>query len=194
METIRSLCVYCGSAVGADPAYREAAVRLGRLMAENGIRLVFGGGQVGLMGVLADAVIAAGGTAAGVIPRFLDTREVGHQGVSELHIVDSMHTRKNLMFELSDAFAVLPGGFGTLDETFEVLTWRQLRLHDKPIILIDVEGYWQPFLRLVEHVVGQGLAKPECRNLFTLVSGVDEVIATLRQAPAPLVPGLPERL
>ena len=98
------------------------------------------------------------------------------------------------MFELSDAFAVLPGGFGTLDETFEVLTWRQLRLHDKPIILIDVEGYWQPFLRLVEHVVGQGLAKPECRNLFTLVSGVDEVIATLRQAPAPLVPGLPERL
>lgn len=194
MKTISSLCVYCGSAVGTNPAYREAAVQLGRSMAENGIRLVFGGGRVGLMGVLADAVIAGGGTVIGVIPRFLDTREVGHQGVSELHIVDSMHIRKNLMFELSDSFAVLPGGFGTLDETFEVLTWRQLRLHDKPIILIDVEGYWQPFLSLVEHVVGQGLARPECRDLFTVVGGVDEVVAALRRAPAPLVPGLPERL
>lgn len=194
METVSSLCVYCGSAVGVDPLYREAASRLGRLMAGNGIRLVYGGGRIGLMGVLADSVIAGGGSVVGVIPRFLETREVGHQGISELHIVDSMHTRKNLMFELSDAFAVLPGGFGTLDETFEILTWRQLRLHDKPIMLVDVEGYWQPFLRLVEHVIGQGLARPECRELFTVVADVGDVVAALRRAPAPQIPGLPERL
>jgi hypothetical protein len=194
MEHLSSLCVYCGSAVGADPIYRETAVRLGRLMAENRIRLVFGGGRVGLMGVLADAVMEAGGSTVGVIPRFLETREVGHRGISELHIVDSMHTRKQLMFELSDAFAVLPGGFGTLDETFEIITWRQLRLHDKPIMLVDANGYWQPFLRLIDHVIREGLARPECRQLFTLVPDVDEVIAALRRQPEPAVPDLPERL
>lgn len=194
MEPLSSLCVYCGSATGTDPRYREAAVRLGQIMAENRIRLIYGGGRIGLMGVLADSVVAHGGTAAGVIPRFLETREVGHRGVNELHIVDSMHTRKNLMFELSDAFAVLPGGFGTLDETFEIITWRQLRLHDKPIVLIDIAGYWQPFLRLVDHVIGMGLAKPECRSLFTVVTDVDEVIAAIRREPEPAVPGRPERL
>jgi uncharacterized protein (TIGR00730 family) len=194
MEPLSSLCVYCGSATGVDPTYREAAVRLGRLMAENRIRLVYGGGRVGLMGVLADSVIAHGGSVAGVIPRFLETREVGHRGVSELHIVDSMHIRKNLMFELSDAFAVLPGGFGTLDETFEIITWRQLKLHDKPIVLVDAGGYWQPFLNLVDHVIGNGLARPECRALFTVVSDVDEVIAAIRREPEPAVPDLPERL
>jgi uncharacterized protein (TIGR00730 family) len=194
MEPISSLCVYCGSAAGIEPSYRAAAERLGRLMAENRIRLVFGGGRVGLMGILADSVIAAGGSAVGVIPEFLESREVGHQGVDELHIVDSMHSRKNLMFELSDAFAVLPGGFGTLDETFEIITWRQLKLHDKPIVLIDVDGYWRPLLRLVDHVIAQGFARPEYRALFTVVPDVEDVIAAIRKEPEPSVPDLPERL
>src|SRR3546814_324213 len=163
MEPISSLCVYCGSAVGLDPAHRESAARLGQIMAENRIRLVYGGGRIGLMGVVADAVLASGGTAVGVIPEFLETREVGHQGVNDLHVVDSMHSRKNLMFEMSDAFAVLPGGFGTLDEAFEIITWRQLKLHDKPIVMIDVDGYWQPFLRLVDHVLGRGLDRKRTR-------------------------------
>lgn len=194
MEPISSLCVYCGSAVGADPVYRDSAVRLGRIMAENRIRLVYGGGRVGLMGVVADSVIAHGGTAVGVIPEFLETREVGHRGVSELQIVDSMHSRKNLMFEQSDAFAVLPGGFGTLDEAFEIITWRQLQLHDKPIVLINVADYWRPFLDLADHVIRQGLARPECRDLFTVVSDVDEVLAAIRREPEPAIPDRPQRL
>jgi uncharacterized protein (TIGR00730 family) len=194
MEPISSLCVYCGSAVGADPIFRESAVRLGQLMAENRIRLIYGGGRIGLMGVLADAVIAHGGTAVGVIPEFLETREVGHRGVTTLHVVDSMHTRKNLMFDESDAFAILPGGFGTLDEAFEIITWRQLKLHDKPIVMIDVDGYWQPFLQLVDHVIGRGFARPACRELFTVVSTVDEVLDAIRREPEPAVPDLPERL
>ncbi len=194
MEPISSLCVYCGSAVGFEPAYRESAVRLGQIMAENRIRLVYGGGRIGLMGVVADAVLAAGGSAVGVIPEFLETREVGHQGVDDLHIVDSMHSRKNLMFEISDAFAILPGGFGTLDEAFEMITWRQLSLHDKPIVMIDIDGYWQPFLRLVDHVIDQGFARPSCRELFTVVSSVEEVIDAIHREPEPTIPDLPERL
>ena len=130
----------------------------------------------------------------GVIPEFLETREVGHQGVDELHIVDSMHSRKNLMFELSDAFAVLPGGFGTLDETFEIITWRQLRLHDKPIVVIDVDGYWRPLLRLIDHVIGRGFARPEYRGLFTVVNDVNDVIAAIRKEPEPSIPDRPSRL
>ncbi len=194
MEPISSLCVYCGSAVGTDPAYRESAARLGRILAQNNIRLIYGGGRIGLMGVVADAVVAHGGTAVGVIPEFLETREVGHRGVDELHIVDSMHVRKNLMFEESDAFAVLPGGFGTLDEAFEIITWRQLRLHDKPIVLIDVAGYWQPLLRLMDHVIAHGLAQPEIRKLYTVVSDVDEVLAAIHRQPEPALPDRSERL
>jgi uncharacterized protein (TIGR00730 family) len=194
MEPISSLCVYCGSAVGTDPVYRESAARLGRILAENNIRLIYGGGRVGLMGVVADAVVANGGTAVGVIPEFLETREVGHRGVNELHIVDSMHIRKNLMFEESDAFAVLPGGFGTLDEAFEIITWRQLGLHDKPIVLIDVAGYWQPLLHLMDHVIAHGLARPDIRKLYTVVSNVDEVLAAIRRQPEPALPDRSERL
>jgi uncharacterized protein (TIGR00730 family) len=194
MESISSLCVYCGSGVGTDPIYRESAARLGRILAENDIRLIYGGGRVGLMGVVADAVVAAGGNAVGVIPEFLETREVGHHGVSELHIVDSMHIRKNLMFEESDAFAVLPGGFGTLDEAFEIITWRQLGLHDKPIVLIDVGGYWQPLLHLMDHVIAHGFARPEIRRLYTIVSDVDQVLAAIRRQPEPALPDRAERL
>lgn len=194
MTASRSLCVYCGSSVGAKPQIQDAARRLGRLMAESRIRLVYGGGRVGLMGVIADAVLDGGGEVIGIIPEFLDTREVGHRGVTELHIVDSMHARKSLMVELSDAFAVLPGGFGTLDETFEVLTWRQLRLHDKPIMLVDLDGYWDPFLGLIDHMIAQGFVHPDCRDLFTVVTSVEEVVTAVVQAPQPAVGTKGERL
>src|SRR3990172_8530016 len=146
------------------------------------------------MGIVADAVLGGGGSVVGVIPDFLESRELGHRGLSWLHVVDSMHARKNLMEQLSDAFAVLPGGLGTLDETFEILTWRQLRLHDKPIVLIDVDGYWAPLLRLVDHVIAQGFAPAGSLRLFTVVDRVEDVIATLRRAPEPAAPDIPERL
>lgn len=186
-----SLCVYCGSATGADGAYVAQARRLGVLMAENGIRLIYGGARIGLMGALADAVLAGGGEVVGVIPGHLDAREVGHRGISELRIVASMHERKNLMFEISDAFAILPGGLGTLDETFEMITWRQLRLHDKPILLVDIDGYWQPLLRLVDHVVERGFAPPAVHRLFTVVGSVDDVVSALVREPEPSIPDAP---
>ena len=137
MTQIRSLCVLCGSREGTDPVYREVAVRLGRLIAEQDVRLIYGAGSIGLMGIIADAVLSAGGEVVGVIPDFLIRSEVGHHDLTDLVITDSMHDRKRRMFEMADAFVVLPGGLGTLDETFELITWRQLRLHDSPIIVLD---------------------------------------------------------
>lgn len=194
MARLRSLCVYCGSSNRVAARHQEAAARLGRLLAEAGVRLVYGGGRVGLMGVIADAAIAAGGEVIGIIPEHLNSVEVGHQQVSELIVVRSMHERKALMFEMSDAFTVLPGGIGTLDETFEIVTWRQLRLHDKPVVLVDDGGYWQPFLGLIDHIVATGFARPEIRKLFTVVGSVDDVIPTVRAAPAPAEPEHAERL
>ena len=191
MTPLTSLCVYCGSAFGSNPRHREAARRLGQLMAARHVTLVYGGGRVGLMGTLADAVAAGGGTVVGIIPRHLEQNEVGHLGLAELHIVDSMHSRKAMMFDRSDAFAILPGGLGTLDEAFEMLTWRQLRLHDKPIILIDIDGYWQPLLKLIDHVIEQGFATAASRRLFTVVSEVDEVLDCIGREPLPAVPDAP---
>jgi uncharacterized protein (TIGR00730 family) len=188
MIALTSLCVYCGSSTGTDPAHRAAAERLGRLMAEHGVRLVFGGGRIGLMGVLADAVLAAGGHVTGIIPGHIEEREVGHQQVTELLIVDNMHERKHKMFELADAFAVLPGGLGTLDETFEIITWRQLGLHDKPVVLIDSAGYWKPLEDLLEHVIAGGFANGSVRRLFQFVDSVDEVFDVLAKTPPPATP------
>ncbi|MFP6745881.1 MAG: TIGR00730 family Rossman fold protein, partial [Alphaproteobacteria bacterium] len=179
MTALTSLCVYCGSSTGVDPAHRAAAERLGRLMAERGVRLVFGGGRIGLMGVLADAVLAAGGHVTGIIPGHIEEREIGHQQVTELLIVDNMHERKHKMFELADAFAVLPGGLGTLDETFEIITWRQLGLHDKPIVLIDNAGHWAPLKRLFEHVIAGGFADESARRLYQFVDSVDDVFGAV---------------
>src|SRR5436190_18581207 len=144
MPQIRSLCVYCGSSSAVDEKYRAAATELGASLAAAGIELVYGGGGVGLMGLLADAVLAGGGRVIGIIPGALRDAELAHEGASELVIVGNMHERKRLMAERADAFAVLPGGIGTLDETFEILTWRHLGLHDKPIYIVDVAGYWRP--------------------------------------------------
>ncbi len=150
MATVRSLCVYCGASDRVDAAYRQAAADLGTRLAEAGIELVYGGGRIGLMGRLADAARLGGGRVTGIIPAHLHDREIGHHGISELIVVGSMHERKHLMFERADAFAVLPGGIGTIEEAFEIITWKQLRLHDKPIVLVDIAGYWREFRALVD--------------------------------------------
>lgn len=177
---IKSVCVYCGSQSGRTPAHAQAATALGRGLAERGLQLVYGGGRVGLMGIVADACLGAGGRVVGIIPDFLRRFEVGHGAVSELIVVDSMHERKQAMFDRSDAFAVLPGGFGTLDETFEMMTWRQLGLHQKPIVAIDVEGYWQPFRALIDHMIEERFARPETRGLLTMVPDVAALFDLLR--------------
>ena len=144
MTTLRTLCVYCGSSNRVAPQHLEAASELGRRSAERGVGIVFGGGKVGLMGKLADGALAAGGQVTGIIPQHLQDWEVGHDGIQKMEVVGSMHTRKARMCVLSDAFCVLPGGLGTLDETFEIVTWRQLRLHDKPIVIVNLDGFWDP--------------------------------------------------
>ncbi len=180
MPRIRSVAVFCGSQRGNDPAFAEAAQALGRGLTEAGIRLVYGGGRVGLMGVMADAMLAAGGEVVGVIPDFLMRREVGHPGVTELLNAQSMHGRKQRMFELSDAFVSLPGGIGTLDETIEIITWRQLDLHHKPVLLCDVAGSVQPLLATIDAAIARGFASPQTRALFEVLDGVPAVLGRLR--------------
>ena len=182
MPKIRSVCVYCGSAGAVDQRYRSAAEELGRSLASAGIALVFGGGRIGLMGIAADATLANGGRVIGVIPAALRDRELAHQGVSELVVVDTMHDRKRVMAERADAFAVLPGGIGTLDEMFEMLTWRQLELHDKPVFLVDVAGYWQPLRALLDHIAEQRFASLLVPRLLEIVPNVAALLAALRQA------------
>jgi uncharacterized protein (TIGR00730 family) len=189
-----SLCVYCGSGLGVDHRHLEAARDLGRLLAERHIRLIYGGARIGLMGTLADASLAAGGEVVGIIPGHLDKTELGHRGATELIVVDSMHERKYMMFEESDAFAIMPGGLGTLDETFEMLTWRKLGLHDKPIVLVDIAGYWRPLLSLIDHVIIQGFAAPTDRELYKVVTSVEELVAAVETAPRPKTAAQPERL
>jgi uncharacterized protein (TIGR00730 family) len=161
----RRLCVFCGSYTGRRPAYRAAAERLGLLLVERGIELVYGGGNIGLMGVLADTMLARGGRAIGVIPESLMAKEVGHTGLTELRIVNSMHERKAVMSDLSDGFIALPGGFGTLEEFCEVVTWSQLGLQSKPCGLLNVENYYAPLLELFDHAVREGFLREKNRSL-----------------------------
>lgn len=184
---IKAACVYCGSANQVDDLYKRAAERTGELLAHAGVDVVYGGGRVGLMGLVADSALAAGGRVVGIIPEHIQRLEVDHRGLSELHVVDSMHTRKQLMVARSDAFIILPGGIGTLDELFEIITWRQLKLHDKPVIVVNVDGFWAPLLALMAHLEGTGfLRKPNLAGassaLFTVVSTVDEILPLLAQA------------
>lgn len=195
MARVRTLCVYCGASAGRDPRFAQAAADLGRLLAKSDIALVYGGGRVGLMGIMADAALAAGGRVIGVIPTLLKSRELAHPGCSELIAVDTMHARKQRMFELSDAFAILPGGLGTLDEAFEMITWKQLGMHDKPILLLDVAGYWAPFRGLIDHIVRAGFARAESdARLIVPVSDVAQVPAVLAAAPAPALPDRPDQV
>ena len=159
------ICVFCGSSSGSQPEYRACAVELATELTRRRIGLVYGGGNVGLMGAIADAILKAGGEAIGVIPEHLMTREIGHKQLTKLHIVHSMHERKALMADLSDAFIALPGGFGTLEEFFEVLTWSQLGLHTKPCGIVNVLGYYTPLLKMLDHAVDQRFLKPQNRAL-----------------------------
>ncbi|MCW0183452.1 MAG: TIGR00730 family Rossman fold protein [Zavarzinia sp.] len=179
MPVINSLCVFCGASTPPDHRYLEAADTLGKILAAEGVELVYGGGALGLMGTIARAVRDNGGRVTGIIPHFLTKLEAKLEGISETIEVETMHQRKRLMFERSDAFVVLPGGMGTLDETVEMITWAQLQLHKKPIMLVDVLGYWQPFMGLVEHVIGTGFARPNTRDFLTLVPSVEAVLPTL---------------
>jgi hypothetical protein len=185
MSNIRRLCVYCGSSGAVDRQYREAASELGARLAAAGIGLVYGGGRVGLMGLLADAALAGGGEVIGIIPSRLRDAELAHRGATELVVVESMHERKRLMAEKADAFAVLPGGIGTLDEMFEILSWKQLGLHDKPILLVDIAGYWGPLRALLEDIVTKGFARPQARDLLRVVPTIVALIAGLEAAAEP---------
>src|SRR5215472_8588938 len=170
------ICVFCGSSVGARPAYAAAAKELGELMARRGIGLVFGGGCIGLMGTIADAVLAGGGEAIGVIPAGLMQREIGHRGVTKLHVVETMHQRKALMADLSDAFIALPGGYGTLEEFAEILTWSQLGIQVKPCALLNIEGYWDGLLSFLDHAVGEDFVRPENRDMIVVGTGPEEIL------------------
>ena len=185
MATIKRVCVYCGAAGNVEESYRATAIRMGSLLAENGLGLVYGGGRVGLMGLMADSALAHGGEVTGIIPAHLHEREIGHTGLTQLRVVGSMHERKQTMFELADAFAILPGGFGTLEEALECITWRQLGLHDKPILLIDVQDYWVPLLRLFEHVIDSGFAPLSARSLYQVLGRIEDLPDALLKAPPP---------
>ncbi|WP_157967160.1 LOG family protein [Elioraea thermophila] len=216
---IRAVAVFCGSRLGHDPRFVAAADRLGRLFGEAGVRLVYGGGRIGLMGRIADACLAAGGQVTGVIPRFLAEREVAHEGVADMRMVaplrirtangrppgqtggqgdsraaegdereleiNAMHIRKAWMAEEADAFVMLPGGLGTLDETIEILTWRQLGLHDKPIVLCDVAGSARPLIAAIDAAIAAGFAEPSARALFAVAEGPDAVLPLLASLTAP---------
>ncbi|MFH5924253.1 TIGR00730 family Rossman fold protein [Roseomonas xinghualingensis] len=176
---MKKVCVFCGASPGGNPAYAEAAKALGYAIAARGMGLVYGGGKVGLMGVVADAALEAGAEVDGVIPEHLMQRELGHGSVTRLHIVDSMHERKALMAKLSDGFLVLPGGFGTLEEAFEVLTWSQLGLHKKGTVFLDVNGYWSKLNDMLDNMVAEGFVKSEHRLLSMTAATAEQSLDML---------------
>lgn len=183
MTAVRTVAVFCGSRTGNNPAFRRAAATLGQRLAEAGVGVVYGGGEVGLMGVLANAVIAAGGRVVGVIPEVLIRMEVAHKGLSGLIVTRDIASRKQRMFDLADAFIALPGGIGTLDETVEMLTWRQLGVHRKPIVICDIDGSAEPLMAFIETTVAMGFAEATVLELFAVVQGVDAALARLQLAP-----------
>lgn len=177
---MKSVCLFCGSNKGVRPEYVAAAAAFGRTLAEEGITLVYGAGKVGLMGVAADAALAAGGKVIGVIPEFLKAKEVAHMGLSELYVTETMHQRKAMMAEMADGFVALPGGFGTFDELFEILTWAQLSVHDKPVGLLDVAAYFQPLLALSRHAVAEGFVPASNMELFSHSPDVAQLLDAMR--------------
>lgn len=183
MDNIKSLCVYCGSSIQVDEAYKNAAIEMGKILAANNIRLVYGGGKAGLMGLIADSVMDNGGEVIGIIPSHISDREIQHKELTELHIVDSMHVRKQMMVDYSDGFIVLPGGVGTLDETCEIITWRQLGIHDKPIVIANINNYWTPFLSMIDHIIDNGFMRSDDKNTFQVVTSIKDVLSTLENTP-----------
>ena len=185
---LRTVCVFCAANPGVDPIYVRQAAAMGALMARSGRRLVYGGGRTGLMGALADAALAAGGEVIGVMPRHLVDREVAHTGLSELRIVESMHQRKALLAELSDGFIAMPGGLGTLEELFEIWTWGQLGLHQKPYGLFDVAGFYGNLLAFLDHAVTTGFIRREYRELLVVETDPETLLARMESARPPALP------
>src|SRR5688572_11468770 len=181
MNVLRSVCVYCGSSTGKNPVHRQDAITLAQILVVNNIRLVNGGGNIGLMGIMADTILALGGECTGVIPMGLQEKEIAHTGMTDLIIVPDMHSRKLTMVNLSDAFIALPGGFGTLDEVFETLTWVQLHLHQKPIIIYNPDGYYDHLLQLADHMVSEGFLNNSSRSLLMSSTNIENILPMLQQ-------------
>ncbi|MCA9638069.1 MAG: TIGR00730 family Rossman fold protein [Myxococcales bacterium] len=185
MRSFRRICIYCGSASGDDPIFGETARAVGAALAGQGIGVVYGGGRIGLMGLVADAALDAGGEVYGVIPHKLQELEVAHGRLTELFVVDSMHARKMVMAQLADAFIALPGGFGTLDELFEVTTWTQLGYHQKPVGILNVAGYFDHLLRFVDHAASRGFIRGPHRGILHAADSIDELLAAMASATIP---------
>ena len=185
LRRIQRLCVFCGSSSGARPVYAEAAAELGRELAKSGVTLVFGGGRVGLMGILADSVLAAGGEAIGVMPRALVEREIAHTSLTKLHVVESMHERKALMADLADAFLLLPGGYGSWEEFLEVVTWLQLGIHRKPCALLNVAGYYDALLSQASYALEEGFLRPAHKEMLVVEENPARLLARLESAHVP---------
>ncbi|MES2792847.1 MAG: TIGR00730 family Rossman fold protein [Planctomycetota bacterium] len=183
-----NICVFCGSSSGQDPVYRAAATAMGQVLVRHGRGLVYGGGSVGLMGVIADSVLAAGGNVIGVIPEKLAVVELLHRGVRDMRIVPTMHVRKALMAELSDSFIALPGGYGTLEELFEVITWAQLGIHSKPIGILNTNGYFDALLSFVDRTIADGFIKPAHLGLFVVATDPEELLQRLQNHHMPIAP------
>lgn len=181
--SIDNVCVYCGSSSRVDDAFKEAATQMGTLIAKEGWGVVYGGGHVGLMGLTADAALQNGGKVIGIIPEHIQEREVQHDNLTELHVVDTMHVRKQMMVDRSQAFVILAGGLGTLDELFELLTWKQLGLHDKPIVIVNIKGYWTKLLEAVQNIADEGFMRQEDLGLYMVVDSVDDVPKAIKEAP-----------
>jgi uncharacterized protein (TIGR00730 family) len=192
MNKIRTICVYCGSGPGTNPRFIEAAIALGRTLAENGIRLVYGGGSIGLMGAVATSVLDHGGTVTGIIPGFLTSRENALKRVQEMIVTPDMHERKRLMFERSDAFVALPGGVGTLEELVEQLTWQQLGRHTKPVLLANIDGFWEPLLALLAHMRETEFIRPSLSVDILKAERIEEILPRLRAAAARALEGTEE--
>ena len=192
MSKIKTICVYCGSGPGSDPRFIEAAIALGKILAENRIRLVYGGGSIGLMGALATSVLDHGGTVTGIIPDFLTSRENALTRVQELIVTPDMHERKRLMFERSDAFVALPGGVGTLEELVEQMTWKQLGRHSKPILLANIDGFWEPLLALLAHMRATQFIRPNLAVDVLKAERIEDILPRLRAAAVRAVEGTEE--
>jgi uncharacterized protein (TIGR00730 family) len=188
MSDIKSLAIYCGSSMGADPAFQDAAVALGRYCATNQIKIVYGGAQVGLMGAVADATLDYGGKAIGILPHFLQRKEITHEGLTELHIVNTMHERKQMMIDLADAFIALPGGYGTLDEFFEVVTWAQIGLHHKPIGLLNINGFYDPILAFMEQAKKAKLLRTENLDIIQVGDYIPTLLQKMKDYKSEVVP------
>jgi uncharacterized protein (TIGR00730 family) len=181
---IRSVCVFCGSNPGVRPIFAEVARELGAALARRGISVVYGGARVGLMGCVADGALAAGGVVIGVLPRFMTRKELAHEGLTELLLVDSMHERKAMMAERAEGFVALPGGYGTMEELFEILTWSQLALHKKPVGLVNVDGFYEPLIAQIDYAVRDGFLRPAHRDLLVVESEVEPLLERLTRHPS----------